>query len=66
MASSPEVLLVEDETAMAHLERPLTVLTTLLAPMLAAIGSAYGIHMVSRYQEEAAHAPDGAGAGPLR
>jgi predicted RND superfamily exporter protein len=48
--------------AMAHLERPLTVLTTLLAPMLAAIGSAYGIHMVSRYQEEAARAPDGTSA----
>jgi predicted RND superfamily exporter protein len=48
--------------AMAHLERPLTVLTTLLAPMLAAIGSAYGIHMVSRYQEEVARAPDGASA----
>jgi hypothetical protein len=48
--------------AMAHLERPLTVLTTLLAPMLAAIGSAYGIHMVSRYREEAARAPDGASA----
>jgi predicted RND superfamily exporter protein len=48
--------------AMAHLERPLTVLTTLLAPMLAAIGSAYGIHMVSRYQEEAARGSDAAGA----
>ncbi len=48
--------------AMAYLERPLTVLTTLLAPMLAAIGSAYGIHMVSRYQEEAARGSDGAGA----
>jgi len=48
--------------AMAHLERPLTVLTTLLAPMLTAIGSAYGIHMVSRYQEEAARARDGASA----
>jgi predicted RND superfamily exporter protein len=47
---------------MAHLERPLTVLTTLLAPMLAAIGSAYGIHLVSRYQEEAARAPDAASA----
>jgi predicted RND superfamily exporter protein len=44
--------------AIAHLERPLTVLTSLLAPMLAAIGSAYGIHMVSRYQEEVRQAPD--------
>jgi len=51
--------------AMAYLERPLTVLTTLLAPMLVAIGSAYGIHMVSRYQEEAAQAPDGASAALL-
>jgi len=48
--------------AMAHLERPLTVLTTLLAPMLAAIGSAYGIHMVSRYQEEAAGGREGPAA----
>jgi predicted RND superfamily exporter protein len=48
--------------AMAYLERPLTVLTTLLAPMLAAIGSAYGIHMVSRYQEEATRGRDTASA----
>lgn len=39
--------------AIAFLERPLTVLTTLLAPMLAAIGSVYGIHAVTRYEEEA-------------
>ncbi|MCP3983520.1 MAG: RND family transporter [bacterium] len=38
--------------AIAFLERPLTVLTTLLAPMLAAIGSVYGIHAVTRYEEE--------------
>jgi len=48
--------------AMAHLERPLTVLSTLLAPMLVAIGSAYGVHMVSRYQEEAPQVRDGATA----
>ncbi len=38
--------------AIAFLERPLTVLTTLLAPMLTAIGSVYGIHAVTRYEEE--------------
>ncbi len=38
--------------AIAFLGRPLTVLTTLLAPMLAAIGSVYGIHALSRYEEE--------------
>jgi predicted RND superfamily exporter protein len=48
--------------AMAHLDRPLTVLTTLLAPMLAAIGSAYGIHMLSRYQEEVGRTQDAASA----
>lgn len=38
--------------AIAYLDLPLTVLTTLLAPMLAAIGSVYGIHAVTRYEEE--------------
>jgi predicted RND superfamily exporter protein len=42
--------------AVAYLGRPLTVLTTLLAPMLTAIGSVYGIHAVARYEEEAASA----------
>lgn len=42
--------------AIAFLDRPLTVLTTLLAPMLAAIGSVYGIHAVTRYEEEAEQA----------
>jgi len=37
---------------MAYLERPLSVLTTLLAPMLIAIGSVYGIHALSLYEEE--------------
>jgi predicted RND superfamily exporter protein len=34
------------------LERPLTVLTTLLAPTLIAIGSTYGVHILSRYEVE--------------
>lgn len=42
--------------AIAVLGRPLTVLTTLLAPMLGAIGSVYGIHALSRYEEEAQQA----------
>jgi hydrophobe/amphiphile efflux-3 (HAE3) family protein len=43
--------------AIAALERPLSVLTTLLAPMLIAIGSVYVIHALSRYEEEAGRAP---------
>jgi len=42
--------------AIALLERPLTVLTLLLAPTLVAIGSVYGLHVVNRYEEEAQHA----------
>ncbi|MGE4607484.1 MAG: MMPL family transporter [Myxococcota bacterium] len=38
--------------AIALLERPLTVLTVLLAPTLVAIGSVYGLHVVNRYEEE--------------
>jgi predicted RND superfamily exporter protein len=38
--------------AMAFLERPLTVLTTLLAPVLIAVGSVYGVHVLSRFEEE--------------
>jgi hypothetical protein len=40
--------------AIAWLERPLTVLTVLLAPTLVAVGSVYGVHLVNRYDEEAA------------
>lgn len=40
--------------SIAFLERPLTVLTVLLAPTLVAIGSVYGVHVVSRYEEEVA------------
>jgi predicted RND superfamily exporter protein len=36
----------------ALLDRPLTVLTTLLAPTLIAIGSAYGVHVVARFDAE--------------
>jgi predicted RND superfamily exporter protein len=39
--------------AMAWLERPLTVLSVLLAPTLLAIGGVYGVHVVNRYDEEA-------------
>jgi len=39
--------------AISLLERPLSVLTVLLAPTLVAVGSVYGVHLVNRYQEEA-------------
>ena len=42
--------------AMAYLGRSLTLLTGLVGPMLLAIGSIYGVHVLSRYQEEAAGA----------
>lgn len=38
--------------AMAWLDRPLTVLTSLLAPVLIAVGSVYGVHVLTRYEEE--------------
>jgi predicted RND superfamily exporter protein len=38
--------------AIAFLGRPLTVLSVLLAPTLVAVGSVYGVHVVSRFQEE--------------
>ena len=44
--------------AIAALGRPLTVLTVLLAPTLLAVGSVYGVHVMNRYQEEAASARD--------
>ncbi len=40
--------------SIALLGMPLTVLTVLLAPGLIAIGSVYGVHVVNRYQEDAA------------
>jgi predicted RND superfamily exporter protein len=48
--------------AIAVLERPLTILTVILAPNLIAIGSVYGVHVIARYQEEARAAPDSAAA----
>jgi len=44
--------------AIAFLERPLTVLTVLLAPTLVAIGSVYGVHVITRYEEEAARSAE--------
>jgi predicted RND superfamily exporter protein len=40
------------------LDRPLTVLTTLLAPTLIAIGSAYGVHVLARFDAEARSGED--------
>jgi len=37
--------------AMAFLGRPLTVLTTLLAPVLIAVGSVYGVHVLAHWEE---------------
>ncbi len=45
--------------AMAYLGFPMTLLTGLLGPMLLALGSVYGIHVLSRYCEEAETSPDG-------
>jgi predicted RND superfamily exporter protein len=42
--------------AIAFLERPLSILTTMLGPMLISVGCVYGVHVVSRYEEEAASA----------
>lgn len=42
--------------AMAFLGRSLTLLTGLVGPMLLAIGSIYGVHVLARYQEEAERA----------
>jgi predicted RND superfamily exporter protein len=44
--------------AIAFLERPLSILTTMLGPMLISVGSVYGVHVVGRYEEEAASARD--------
>ena len=42
----------------AALDRPLTVLSVLLAPTLLAVGGVYGVHVVNRYEEEAPAGPD--------
>jgi predicted RND superfamily exporter protein len=44
--------------AIAFLDRPLSILTTMLGPMLISVGSVYGVHVVGRYEEEAATARD--------
>ena len=44
--------------AMAALGEPLTLLSGMLGPLLLAIGSVYGVHVVARYDEEAPGAPD--------
>ncbi len=44
--------------AMAALGKPLTVLTTLLAPVLIAVGSVYGVHVLTRFDEECEAAPE--------
>jgi hypothetical protein len=44
--------------AIAFLERPLSILTTMLGPMLISVGCVYGVHVVGRYEEEAEVASD--------
>jgi uncharacterized protein len=44
--------------AIAFLDRTLSILTTMLGPMLISVGSVYGVHVVGRYEEEAATARD--------
>src|SRR5262245_638767 len=44
--------------AIAFLDRPLSILTTMLGPMLISVGCVYGVHVVGRYEEEAATAAD--------
>jgi hydrophobe/amphiphile efflux-3 (HAE3) family protein len=39
--------------AIALLGRPLNILTVILAPNLISIGSVYGVHVITRYEEEA-------------
>src|SRR4030095_4362400 len=39
--------------AIAFLGRPLSILTTMLGPMLISVGCVYGVHVVGRYEEEA-------------
>jgi predicted RND superfamily exporter protein len=46
--------------AIAFLGRPLSLLTVLLAPTLITMGTVYGIHALSRYEEEARETDDSA------
>jgi predicted RND superfamily exporter protein len=48
--------------AIAFLETPLSILTTMLGPMLIAVGSVYGVHVLGRYEEEAETAASPAAA----
>ena len=48
--------------AMAALGESLTLLSGMLGPLLLAIGSVYGVHVVARYEEEAREAPNPARA----
>ncbi|HIG01396.1 MAG TPA: hypothetical protein EYQ66_08855 [Myxococcales bacterium] len=48
--------------AMAELGESLTLLSGMLGPLLLAIGSVYGVHVVARYDEEAREAPNPARA----
>jgi predicted RND superfamily exporter protein len=44
--------------AIALLNRPLTILTVILAPNLISIGSVYGVHVITRYEEEGEDSAD--------
>lgn len=44
--------------AVAATGRPLTILTTLLGPNGIVIGSVYGVHVMTRFREDVAEAPD--------
>lgn len=44
--------------ALVLLDRPLTILTTLLGPNLIVIGSVYGVHFLTRFYEDVGDAPD--------
>ena len=47
---------------MAALDQSLTLLTGLLSPLLLALGSVYGVHVMARFEEEAATLKDPAAA----
>jgi hypothetical protein len=46
--------------AMALLQRPLTILTSLLGPNLIVVGSVYGVHVLARHAEDAVGCEDAA------
>lgn len=47
---------------LAALDRPLTILTTLLGPTLVALGCVYGVHVYARWEEEIARESSGSAA----